>query len=415
MTIASETAKPVSACWMWRAAFIMTVLIPLMLIVSRALADGFTALIGILFLVQCARTRSWAWLDDPFIRLALAIWIWLLFVSGFANSPPASYGVALPWIRYILFAAALRHWVLVDGKHTQRLVALTAGLLVLVMIDSFWQYITDVSITGHLKVEGRRLTGPFDNVKVGIYLAKLLLPVCGVGLYYASQNSSRRQFVLYALLLVAGLLIVLLSGERTAFVSLTGSLLAMGLILAICQPRLRLPVLGSIAAFLALFVVLYHTQPLVHDRLGHMLVIFGDIRASAYGQLFWVAWQLGQEYWMLGAGLKGFRVLCLPFLEQGAILNCNLHPHNPYLEFLSETGVMGMTLFIALVVAILWKAIRSIQRRSDYGILPGLLLFGVCVLEFFPFMPTQSIFSNWPAILLWYGVALAWTIQPRAS
>ena len=47
-----------------------------------------------------------------------------------------------------------------------------------------------------------------------------------------------------------------------------------------------------------------------------------------------------------------------------------------------------------------------IKHQAIERLLPAFALAGL-VTNFFPFMPTQSIFSNWPAILLWYEISVA--------
>jgi hypothetical protein len=56
----------------------LLLLLPWMLIVARAGAEICTALIGILFLWRSAMMRDWQWLHEPFTRVALLAWLWLM-------------------------------------------------------------------------------------------------------------------------------------------------------------------------------------------------------------------------------------------------------------------------------------------------------------------------------------------------
>ena len=72
-----------------------------------------------------------------------------------------------------------------------------------------------------------------------------------------------------------------------------------------------------------------------------------------------------------------------------------------------ETGVIGLLLYVAMVGALIASAVRSF--RASHGaaqLLPAFAL-GTVMVHFFPLMVTQSMFSNWPAIVLWYSLSVA--------
>ena len=53
-----------------------------------------------------------------------------------------------------------------------------------------------------------------------------------------------------------------------------------------------------------------------------------------------------------GGGIKSFRFNC-PGREIKNInerTTCNMHPHNYYLEILTDLGIVGLLIFIALVI-----------------------------------------------------------------
>ena len=45
----------------------------------------------------------------------------------------------------------------------------------------------------------------------------------------------------------------------------------------------------------------------------------------------------------IGGGIKNFRYYChvRPNIEKNSKFVCNMHPHNYYLEILTETGLVG--------------------------------------------------------------------------
>jgi len=84
----------------------------------------------------------------------------------------------------------------------------------------------------------------------------------------------------------------------------------------------------------------------------------------------------------LGGGLKSFRFNC-----PKVFINCNAHPHNYYLEILSDLGLVGFFLIISLLIYIFYKSYLS----KKIIIVPfSIILFG----ETFPLKTMGSFFST---------------------
>jgi O-antigen ligase len=393
---------------LWLAAYAALLVIPWALIYSRSLADGCLVLICLLWLSQSAAKKQWGWLKDPLVATGLCAWLWLLaVVSPLAADRMDSFSIALPWIRYIIFYAALRYWVLTSKESLFFLGQMLAAMLAFIAADTLWQYVHDVSLTGKLRAENGRLTGPFDNVKVGIFAAKMLIPAMGLCFFIALMKRSRPWIAGGFGLLVIVMTTIMLSGERTAFCSAFLSLLAAALCLAYFEPAFRK--FCSITSLLLVVVVGYLllTQPWVQVRAGEFYLTLQNFGASDYGQLYKAGYLLGMENPLTGTGLKGFRALCPELIAQGKIISCNLHPHNAYLEWFSEAGIVGLLLFLAMLYTMARLCVQTFKEQHGmYRLLPAFAL--ACLISnFFPFMPTQSFFSNWPAILLWFCVSVS--------
>ena len=96
-----------------------------------------------------------------------------------------------------------------------------------------------------------------------------------------------------------------------------------------------------------------------------------------------------------GVGNKKFREECLKkkqeVEEKYFYFGCSTHPHQTYLELLSENGLIGFILiFIASIIFILKKT-KSILNSKNLIELSGLLFF---VLLWIPFLPYGSFFST---------------------
>lgn len=389
----------------WLFAYVVSFLLPVGLIVNRGFMEASVAVIGLCFLFHSLRAKNWSWTDDPFIKIAIMAWGWLiLVVSPLAISPAESIGVAFAWIRYILLYAALKNWVLTDRKYVVVLGKFLVFLLLLVIADTLWQYVFGVSLTGHKSDIEDRLTGPMDNVKVGIFLAKMLFPSVALFLFYAG-NSLKNSLIAMAIILLT-IATIMLSGERTAFASTILGLFVGGVFLAILAKPYRKVIIGLFLIAIIESIILLKTQHFVQGRTHLFLYTISNYMASEYGQLQKAGILIGLDNLWTGAGLKGYREICEKMFVSGLVTTTNLHPHNLYVEWFAETGAVGLLLFIAMVSCLLKKSLVAFFTKSNEYKIIAAFSFAALVVNFFPFMPTQSIFSNWPAILLWYSVSL---------
>lgn len=392
----------------WRLAFTMAAVIPVVLVYSRALADIFASGIGMLFLLRSWRAGDWSWVRDPFVALALAAWIWLLGVSSLAADIPRAYALALPWGRYVLLFIALREWVLKDGVAVQWLVRVATIFLAYVVVDTLWQYATGVSLSGYPIADGNRLTGPIGDPKVGIFLAKLTLPIFIVGWSFAAiRQNARLECVGYVLISVLAVIAVLLSGERVAFASLALGLCTAGSVMAVGDSRWRVPFVAGITGFFVVVVTAFVYVPSVHERFHQLFEIFTQFDDSPYGQLLSASKIIAMDHLWFGAGPGGFRALCPALLAAGTVTYCDLHTHNPYLEWWVEAGVPGLIVFAMMVLCLVRTGYRRVRTRQGMERFFSAVFLAVCAVQFFPLMSTQSYMSNWPGILAWYGLGIA--------
>ena len=91
---------------------------------------------------------------------------------------------------------------------------------------------------------------------------------------------------------------------------------------------------------------------------------------------------------------------------------CSTHPHNYYLEILSEGGIVGAILLITFFIILLKKSISN-QLEKKYPINPQKYLLIPIILVFFleiwPLRSTGSFFTTWNATFFWLiaGILLA--------
>lgn len=378
---------------------------PLLLMFSRAAADVATVIIGVCFLLSSLAEKNWEWVKQPELRLLALLWLVLMLQAPFTpmDTHKALVSAAI-WIRFPLLYAAARTWLLTTPQSLMRLAVCAGVALLMLIMDSAWQYITGTSLTGHRISEGGRITSALGHANAGNLLLKIALPTLGI-LCYALRNKRWLKWLLPPVIL-AGMAVIIVSGERSTALLMLLACAVIGGICFIRQPQLRRYVLLGGVLTVALLALLILTQPLVRDRVDYLVLQLSDFRNTYYGQLYLAAWGLWQKYPLTGIGAQQFVRACQQNMPGMHIFYCDMHPHNYYFEWLAAGGTLGFALFVGTMLLIIRRTLQACRFTGAECIVAVFTAAGLAVV-LFPFIVTQSAFSNWPALLFWYSLALA--------
>ena len=80
--------------------------------------------------------------------MGLAIWLYLIVASAFAEDLGAAYSRALPFGRFVLFGAALQHWLLVERGTRRMLLIVLGAVIAFVALDTLLQFATGQDVFG---------------------------------------------------------------------------------------------------------------------------------------------------------------------------------------------------------------------------------------------------------------------------
>ena len=116
---------------------------------------------------------------------------------------------------------------------------------------------------------------------------------------------------------------------------------------------------------------------------------------------------------LFGAWIKKFRVECSKDKYKSGYYPCSSHPHNIYIQLLSETGIMGFiipfSLFIFICIKLLKHLIYQIKKKALYSDLQICLLSSIFI-TLWPIAPNGNMFNNWLSIIYYIPVGIfLWT------
>ena len=112
----------------------------------------------------------------------------------------------------------------------------------------------------------------------------------------------------------------------------------------------------------------------------------------------------------IGGGIKNFRYYChiRKNIDKNSKFICNMHPHNYYLEILTETGIIGFSIIVLIFIQIIYLTFIKryfVDRDSSENnlIVPFIFLF---IAEIFPLKSTGSFFTTGNSTYLFLILAI---------
>ena len=368
-----------------KLALVLTSFLPLILLFSRAIADITLVLVGFLFISHCIKSKNYAFLRKPIFITPLLLWAWFMFGSLFAfTSTIKAFSVSFVFIRYLLFFFACTNWIFTEAKALRFAVKIITLTVIIAASDALFQFFTGASITGRTWPDGR-LTSFLRRPDIGIYLAKLIFPLTAFILW----QSSRIKTTLSAYAILSFVIaIIMLTGERTATALSLASIISILFIIGVTNKKLIKYVVSSMVGLFGFFLLLLYKSPFIYKRASDFIIDIGNFSDSLYGQLFKGSILSWKEYgFFTGVGLRHFRDACPTFIESGQETYCDLHSHNIYLEILSESGIIGLALFVSFVILCLYQIFKSslyLYNKDTKAFVSSVFLIGGLITILFP-------------------------------
>lgn len=280
-----------------------------------------------------------------------------------------------------------------------------ALILALWLLDAWVQALTGWSLAG--APEAERLSGVFgrDNLKLGPVLATLS-PFL---LLVARECWGRRGLVAgFVFVLVP----VLLAGSRASWFAF--ALVTLALLWRETRRPLRFAAAVSTLALVlvAAVFVAARSSDAFDARLQRTLQVLEgspgevDFALAGRAQIWQASIGMIEAHPVNGVGVRGFRYAYAQYAgpDDGFVRadgSGAAHAHQWVLEVLSETGALGLLLWLAGIGAALRAWCRAAPAQRAAAAAPGLALVAMA----FPLNTHLAFYSAWWGLLFWWLIA----------
>jgi len=352
-----------------------------------------------------------------FIPIIILILINIIYSTDKFLSIKGLLGV----LKYVLFFIVLT--VFFSKKNNYKNLSLIFFIsLNFVLFDTLIQYFFGTDIFGYSKelkigsdLTSSRLSGPFgDELIVGGYL-KNIFPISL--LWFVFPKNNNKIFYFY---LVVTLLVIFLSGERASSIMF---LFFCVLFISFLNFSIKKKIIFFLSLFLTFVIFFSINDNLRKSTFDRTFKQLGIVKSelsykehqnffdSQWGAHYLTAYEIFKDNKLIGTGVKNFRAECAnkkyeKINSARSNSRCATHPHNIFLEILSETGLIGFFGFIFLIGLII-----KIQLNKLLSVKSDLYLFNLVILIAFltliwPLQTTGSFFSTFNGFFYWFYAAL---------
>ncbi len=174
----------------------------------------------------------------------------------------------------------------------------------------------------------------------------------------ANKAVARRYSIILGAVLFILFLSIFLTASRGANLSLAISVVLLTVLTARCVPKRALVLL------LGLLAAAFLTSKFAHGELGERL---SQLMQDSPRRIIWASsWNLLQASPWQGIGL-GLFYLAYPAYRNSLDSSGGFFAHNDYLQIWIETGLPGLILLVAVLVAALWLFMRALRKTNMRG------------------------------------------------
>ncbi len=328
-------------------------LFALMMLISWLLTGRFR------FLLNEAR-------QSPVMLACLALFVWIALGVFYSPAPQAQAWDQLATYGKILLIPIIASFVNTITRTRVLWISTITSLLILQVA-----YLADIwiDIPGSLSVKTKTI-GVFNNYIVeGLSMTILALTMTALSALCLKQRKFTLATLMGIVTVVSVYCVLFLNPGRGAQLALLSGMVVLAFLLTPSKIRL----MGG--ATVAAVMLLLATQSSTVTQRFEVAVIearSADTQKQTSVGLRINAWKAGLSLWqespVLGRGTGSFQHLMFTEKSEtvGGCLNnpvC-LQPHSQYVLFLTEQGLIGLVLFIALLGTLVWPALKSTHIQS---------------------------------------------------
>ena len=383
-------------------------ILPAALLSRSAVLNILILVINFFFLFIIFREKKYDFFNNKYFYVLLIFWISLLINSIFSIDILNSLERAFGFVRFIILIFAINYFLTLKNSAYQKIIFITWSIIFTVTtLDLVFESIIGFNTLGYTSYMPGRLAGFLNQeLKIGHFYSAFMLIV--VSTYYSLSNKHKSTYLIIFLFLFVSFLI----GERANF--LRTLIITIIFIFIFERKKLNKKIITMTFLIITAGLIInfndkYKTR--FWDQFIRLLTkadYTNYMYNSQYGAHYDTAKQIFKNNIFFGVGLKNYRnESAKAIYENKKFLETDsrwaTHPHQIHWEFLSETGIIGYSIFIIFFLFVIISTIKSLALKFNSHQLSSMLFITASIL---PLIPSGSFFTTYGATLFWINFSV---------
>ena len=396
----------------------LIIALPLLLITGPFLSDLAVSTIAIIFIINSFQNNLSKYYNNFFVKIFFLFWIILIISSMLSDNILLSLKSSFFYFRFGLFS--LCFWYLLE-KQKFLIKHFFFSILIcflLLLVDGYIQFFFGKNLFGAELYNNYRVSSFFGSELIlGSYLSRLFPLFFGLFVYLDQKKNKKSLFIVSIIfILTEGL--IFLSGERLALFFMNFSAIYIILMIDKYKTYRIWTYVGSLFLILILFSFFPTTKERLLDQtLNDFTGNIGNntnsdkvyIFSKPHNDMYKTAYEMFINNKWFGEGPRQFRHQCEKYLVSE--YSCSTHPHNTYLELLSEAGIFAFLIiacvfFGIIVLSIKHLIFKFIKNKKNYLNDFEICLLSAVLISLWPFAPSGSFFNNWMSMIYFLPIGI---------
>lgn len=388
-------------------------ILPISLVTGPFIPNLIVTLTCFLSLFLIIYNKEFKYFDNLFFKFFLIFSIYLIINSALNRNFNLNNISGYTYLRYSIFSIAIWHTLENNINFFKNFTKTFLLTVLLLFIDSIFQYFNGTNLLGIQKSSYNKISSFFGrDVKLGAYLARIYIFI--FTFFYLFLDKKLLNILYLNLFNLLFATIILLTGERTAFLIFILNFLLINFITK--ENFLNKTITILVVALVSLIVTI-NLKEVKTRFIDHTFkqITESNMNNSDYNFFsvvhenhYKISYKMFKDSKFFGQGPNSFRTLCSEEKFRLSVNNdgCSTHPHNIYVQILSETGLIGLLFLLFAFFYIYSKLIsgllkiRKIKKKFEKKI----FFYVPIAVYLFPFMPTGSFFNSWVNIIVYLPI-----------
>jgi O-antigen ligase len=339
--------------------FILIAFLPLSLFFGSAIINIFVVFASILFVFKIIKKNYFI---NRKIFFLLSVFILFLVINSIFISrvPIESLERSLGMIRFLILIMVVSYVInLKKNKYEKILFKIWFVIFIITTLDLIFEHIFGHNSLGFKSYIPGRLSGFLNQeLKIGNYYYGFFLFAISYSIY---NFNNKITFLLLSIFFFTSLII----GERSNFIR---TFIMIIIFFSLIEKNILKKIICAI--LLLIITILVLSNPIYKGRLFDQTIsiiknekheIVNGVLDTQYGAHYYAAIKIFEENKIFGVGIRNFRYISGDPRFQNTDSNSTWskhswapHPHQYHFEFLSETGLIGYSIFLFTFLSIFW-------------------------------------------------------------